>query len=171
MRAIKDLWFRLVMGLTGFAPDIKHVLVFRGFLLRPSFRTCGRNFQIACDVRVSNPHNVLVGKDVFLSGGAYILAGAPVTLEDEVMLGPYAVVVSGDHSRVGRSWRFGPPDRGEILLKRGSWVGAHAVVTKGVTMGVGSCLAAGAVAIEDVPDDSIAGGVPARVIKRMEERR
>jgi acetyltransferase-like isoleucine patch superfamily enzyme len=51
-------------------------------------------------------------------------------------------------------------------LGRGSWIAAHAVATKGVRIGRGALLAANSVATANVPDFTVAGGVPARTIKK-----
>lgn len=167
MELLKLMWFKFVMATTSLMPDIKHTMILRGFLIRPVLLSCGKNLQLANDVRIAGLQNLSIGDDVFLSGGVWILAGCSVVIEDQVMLGPYVVVVSGDHDRVDRSWRFGGAVREPIVIKRGAWVGAHGVVTRGVVIGNGSCIAAGGVVIEDVPDDVVAGGVPARVIKNI----
>lgn len=168
MNTLQDLWFRFVMAATRLLPDIKHTMQLRGLLLRPCFAACGKNLQLASDVRVAGVANLHLGSNVFLSGGAWILAGCPITIEDEVMLGPYVVLVSGDHSLENRSWRFGAPVRAPIVLQRGSWIGAHSVVSKGVTVGAGSCVGAGSVVTKDVPTNCIVGGVPAKFIKICE---
>ena len=50
------------------------------------------------------------------------------------------------------------------------WLGANVTVLQGVTIGDGAVVAAGAVVTKDVPEGSIAGGVPARLIKEIETR-
>jgi len=48
------------------------------------------------------------------------------------------------------------------------WIGSGAIITKGVTIGDGAVIAAGAVVTKDVPENTVAGGVPAKVIKTIE---
>jgi acetyltransferase-like isoleucine patch superfamily enzyme len=55
-----------------------------------------------------------------------------------------------------------------ITIEDDVWVGAGAIVTDGVTVGRGAVIAAGAVVTADVPPHTVAGGVPARVLKRIE---
>ena len=55
-----------------------------------------------------------------------------------------------------------------IVIGDASWIGANAVITKGVTIGRGAIVAAGAVVVRDVPEYAIGGGVPARLIKYRE---
>lgn len=162
---LQDLWFRFVMVLTGFLPEILPILKLRGFLVKPSFRKCGKNLQITKDVRINQCHNISLGDDVFFSAGVWILASEAISIESEVMMGPYSILVTGDHTRSNGSFRFGPAERAPITLGFGVWVGAHAVVSKGVEIGSGTVLAAGSVATKSIPAMCVAGGLPAKIIK------
>ena len=57
-------------------------------------------------------------------------------------------------------------DDEDVVFKGDNWIGANVTILKGVTVGVGSIIAAGAVVTNDVPDYSIVAGVPARVVKQ-----
>jgi len=87
-----------------------------------------------------------------------------IVLGDEVMLGPYTVLATNNHTCKGGSYRFGAGSPAPIRIGRGCWTGAHVVVTAGVSIGDGTAVAAGAVVTHDVPSDVVAAGVPARVI-------
>ena len=63
------------------------------------------------------------------------------------------------------SYRHGPSSLAPIHLCQGSWLAAHAVVTKGVTIGRGALIAANSLATRNIPDFAVAAGVPARIIK------
>lgn len=153
------------MLITSLLPELTPILKLRGFLARSCFNACGQNLQITKDVRLNQCKNISFGNDVFLSAGVWILASDKITIEDEVMMGPYSILITGDHSRLNGSYRFGPPKRAPITLKKGSWIGAQSLVSKGIIIGQGSVLAAGSVATKDIPDMSIFGGVPAKKIK------
>ena len=58
-----------------------------------------------------------------------------------------------------------PEDDRDIVIESDVWVGANSTILRGVTVGEGSVIAAGAVVTKDVPPYSIVGGVPARVLK------
>ena len=165
-RFIKNFWFGCVMKVTGVLPEVAPVMKLRGWMIKPCFEQCGNNLQITKDVRIFNTYNLSIGNDVFFSGGCWVLASDRVVIEDEVMLGPYSIVITGDHTIKDYSYRFGEAIRAPIHLKRGSWVCAHSVVTKGVTLGLGAVVAAGSVVTKDVPDFSVVGGVPAVIIDK-----
>jgi acetyltransferase-like isoleucine patch superfamily enzyme len=166
MRVLRYLWFHFVMMATSWLPDLRPVLKLRGFLLRPSFKYCGRNLQLASRVTINFPGQLEIGNDVFIATGCWLHAWGGIAIEDEVLLGPYAVLVTGDHTQSTGSYRFGPSRLASIRLGRGAWVAAHATVTKGVVIGCGALLASNSVATHDIPPYSIAGGVPARIIER-----
>jgi maltose O-acetyltransferase len=165
-RIIKYLWFKLIMLLTGWIPDFTPVLRLRGFLARPAFQKCGRNLQITSGTVIKYTSRISIGNDVFIADHCWIQGVGEVVLEDEAMLGPFTVLASNNHTKKNGSYRFGPPQKGRITMKRGSWTGAHVVITAGVTVGKGSAVAANAVVTKDVPDDCVVAGVPAKVIKQ-----
>lgn len=165
MRILKYLWIHFVMLITGWLPDVTPVLKLRGLLARMAFQKCGHNLQMARNVYIAFPDRLNIGRDVYLANGAWIQAGGGITLEDEVLIGPYVVLIAGDHGYDNGSYRFAMGQRAPIHLKRGCWIGAHASVLKGVTIGEGALLAANAVANRDLPDYSISGGVPAKVLR------
>lgn len=163
-----DLWVGLVMRLTSLLPEILHTMKLRGWLI--GFVAKGRkpqNLQIAKGTRLHNVSNITFGDDVFISASCWILASCSVTFEDQVMLGPMCIVVTGDHTLDNSSYRFGKPERAPIVFGHGTWVGGHSVVTKGVILGRATCVAAGAVVGKSFPDGAIIGGVPARLIRRV----
>lgn len=169
MRVLQYLWFHFIALATSWLPDLRPVLRLRGLLLRPSFRSCGRNLQVSRRVTINFTNRLEIGSDVFLATGCWLHAWGGIVLEDEVQLGPYSVLVSGDHTKLDGSYRFDPSVLAPIRICRGSWIAAHATVTKGVTIGRGVLLAANSVATHDVPPFTMAGGVPARVIQKKSQ--
>lgn len=166
MRVLQYLWFHFVTVATGWLPDLRPVLRLRGFLLRPAFRSCGGNLQVARNVTINFTNRVEIGSDVFLATGCWLHARGGIALEDGVQIGPYAVLVTGDHTQIEGSYRYGPSSLAPIRIREGSWIAAHATVTKGVIVGRGALLAANSVATHDVPPFTMAAGVPARVVPR-----
>lgn len=163
-RILQYCWFVFIMRATGWLPDLTPVMRLRGFLLRPAFERCGRNFQICSHAMMVYTSRVAIGNDVYIAYGCWIQGYGGVTFEDQVMLGPYTILASSNHTRRDGAYRFGPPAAAPITMRRGSWTGAHVVVTAGVSVGAEAACAAGAVVTKDVPDGATVGGVPARVL-------
>jgi acetyltransferase-like isoleucine patch superfamily enzyme len=167
-RLLSYCWFCIVVGLTNFLPDIRPVRRFRGVLVKPCFRRCGRNFELCRNVMISYTSEVEIGNDVVFTYGVWIHAVGGVVFEDEIMLGPYTAIASSNHSKINGSYRFGPDQPQRVVLKRGCWTGSHVTITAGTTIGEGAACAAGAVITKDVPAHAIVGGVPAKVLRIAE---
>ncbi|MCZ2083871.1 MAG: sugar O-acetyltransferase, partial [Flavobacteriales bacterium] len=56
---------------------------------------------------------------------------------------------------------------GKIHIKKNAWIGANVTILQGVTIGENSVVAAGAVVSKDVPDNTIVGGIPAKILKKI----
>ncbi len=124
-----------------------------------------KDFQIASGTIINWSNNIWIGDDVFIANYCWLQGVGQIELQDEVMLGPFTVLASNNHTKNLNSYRFGAPQHGKITLKRGVWTGSHAVITAGVSINEGSAVAAGAVVTKDVPENCIVGGVPAKVLK------
>ena len=110
---------------------------------------------------------IRTGRNFYANHGCTILDGGGVTIGDNVMLAP-GVVISGathplDETRRLAGWEVAKP----VVIGDGVWICAHATITEGVTIGRGAVVAAGAVVVKDVPEFTLVGGVPARVIKSI----
>jgi len=165
--AMKYVWFTLSMRATGSLPDLIPVMRFRGFLVKCCFASCGPNLQIASNVTILHPTRISIGSSVYIAHGSWIQGVGRVILENEVMLGPYTVLASSNHTRINGSYRYGQGINKLIRMGHGSWTGAHSVITSGVTVGQGAACAAGCVVTKDVPANSVVGGIPAKILKGL----
>lgn len=109
--------------------------------------------------------NIKIGKDVFVNSGCCFQDQGGVTLGDGCLVGHNVVFATLDHDK--RPGRRGDMTAAPIVVGKDVWIGAHATVLKGVTIGDGAIVAAGAVVTRDVPPNTIAAGVPARVVKTI----
>jgi acetyltransferase-like isoleucine patch superfamily enzyme len=89
-----------------------------------------------------------------------------LTIGDDVMIGPKVTLVTSGHP-VAPAERFKGVVMKPIVIGNNVWIGAAATVLPGVTIGDGAVVAAGAVVSRDVPPNTMAAGVPARVVKRL----
>ncbi len=156
------LW--LVGLLTNWLPEVTATYKLRGWLSRVFFKKCGRNFQYGPGVRFLAPWGIEIGADVYIASRCFISGSGSLTLEDEVLIGPFVNIATGNHRFKDGSARFGGFSRAPVWIGRGTWIASHVVVTPGVTIGKGNLVAAGAVVTKSTEDDVIVGGVPAKVI-------
>ena len=139
-------------------------------LLRSAFRHHGNNFIF--DPRDNFSYNhIEVGDDVSIGTGALFIASeSKIIIGNKVMFGPNVTIIGGNHntSVVGRFMydvhEKRPEDDQDIIFEDDVWVGSCAVILKGVKVGRGSIVAAGALVNKDVPPYTVVGGIPARII-------
>lgn len=105
-------------------------------------------------------------------GGCYInrnctiVSLEEITIEKGVTIGPNVCIYDHDHNPQYLLNPDFPAFLSEpVVIKEKAWIGAGAIILKGVTIGKNSIVAAGAVVTKDVPDFALVGGVPARIIK------
>ncbi|MCL2330439.1 MAG: acyltransferase [Phycisphaerae bacterium] len=154
------------MTVTYFFPDVSPVLKLRGWLVRPAFKRCGKNFKIAHNAQITFTSQVSIGDNVFIAHGAWIHGLGQVTLQDEVSMGPYAIILSSAHKQGPGSLRFAPNELAPVTLCKGAYVGSHSVILKGVTIGENALITPGTVVATDIPASAMATGNPARAIMR-----
>lgn len=91
-----------------------------------------------------------------------------ITIEENVMIGPNVVIRASNHNFKDLSipMKFQGHSGGKITICKDVWIGANVTILPNVYIGEGSVIGAGAVVIKNVPEYSICGGVPAKVIKK-----
>jgi len=122
----------------------------------------GRNTIIYCQ-----NGDIEIGSNANIGSNCQIFSARNIKIGNDVLIAAYTYLVGGGHN-------FDDPD--VPIIKQGRtalginiednvWLGAGVKVLDGVSVGEGSIVAAGAVVTEDIPPFTIAGGIPARVIK------
>ena len=122
-------------------------------LFPPFYTDCGKNIHI--------------GKNVFINMGCKFQDQGGIFIGDGALIGHNVVLATLNHAA-------SPKDRGSMIpapirIGKNVWVGANAVILPGVTIGDGAIVAAGAVVNRDVPENTVVGGVPAKVIRTIHE--
>ena len=159
------LWSWFVWALTFFLPDFPLSMRARGFLYSLGMQASGRNFQVASSCRLISMDTLSVGNDVYLAPNVIINGGAPIIIGDEVMIGFGSILVSGNHTAIAGSYRWGKREEKPIEIGQGCWLGAGCVVLAGSTLAAGSLVAAGSIVRSNLSPTGLFGGVPARRIK------
>jgi acetyltransferase-like isoleucine patch superfamily enzyme len=133
---------------------------------RAALGKLGRAPAFSPHVVISNPRNVVIGDTVAINYFTMIVAFAKITIGNDVLIGPYVLIHSGNH-------RFTDPEvsireqgheRAPIDIEDDVWIGGHAVILAGTRIGYGAIVAAGAVVTKDVEPYAIVAGVPAKKI-------
>ncbi len=119
---------------------------------------------------------VAIGKNAVIMMGAVINIGCEIG--EETMIDMNAVL--GARAKVGKHSHIGagavvagvlePPSKSPCEIGDNALVGANAVILEGVRIGNNSVVAAGSVVVEDVPDNVVVAGTPAKLIKKVDEK-
>lgn len=109
--------------------------------------------------------NITVGKHVFLNMGCKFQDQGGIFIGDETLIGHNVVLATLNHA-------MEPEDRATMIpapihIGMRVWIGSNATVLPGVTIGDGAIVGAGAVVTKDVPGNTVVGGVPARVLRKI----
>lgn len=140
-------------------------------ILRENGATIGRD----CDIESSlffhnckNYKNLMIGDNCHIGKDVFFDLKAPIIIEDSVTISMRTTIIT--HLDVGKSLlkkiSF-PVTQGQVIFKKGCYVGTNATILHGVTIGEYAMVGAGAVVTKDVPPYTIVGGVPAKVIKKI----
>lgn len=130
--------------------------------------TLGENSIFQCnDMLVYDGATIVASKNAKLTlGSGYINCNSEIrcfdsiTIGENVAIAKEVIIRDSDMHKVSNSVMTAP-----IVIGNHVWIGTRAMIMKGVTIGDGAIVAAGAVVTKDVPSNSIVAGVPAKVVK------
>lgn len=157
MKRCRNLCWRI----TQTNPDDRDSIItlerelFCGVLPEGTFITPPFQIDCACCVRL--------GKNVFANHGLTMMSIGTIIIDNGVMLGPEVGLFTVNHE---------PQNIRTIMtksihLKRNAWIGARVSILPGVTVGENAIVGTGSVVTHDVPDNCMAVGVPARIVKEI----
>lgn len=144
-------------------------------LLKYQFRKCGINVLFYPIKSEFSYKNIIIGNNVFIGNGAsFISSISLIQIGNNVLFGPNVSIRGGNHSShiIGKlmfDYKIKdklPNDDEPVIIDNDVWIGCNTTILKGVTIGRGSIIAAGAVVTKNLPPYSVAGGVPAKLIRK-----
>ena len=128
-------------------------------------------FEPMCWITIGDEGRVRIGEGCFLNIGTMVACQNEVTIGDHVMFANGCFVSDASHrfdrTDVPITWQ-GFTSKGPTRIGSNVWLGAHTVVTTGVTIGDHCVIGANSVVTRDIPDGMIAAGSPAKVIRPIE---
>lgn len=109
---------------------------------------------------------VKLGKNVFANHGLTVMSLGGIEIEDGVMMGPEVGLFTVNHE----------PENIRVIMtkkihiKKNAWIGARVNILPGVTIRENAIIGTGSIVTKDIPDNAVAVGNPARVVKMIEEK-
>ena len=147
---------------------------FWAFFIKRAMGHCGKNVMIKpCTSIFKGLENIHISDNVRIARYAVIYSThAKVFIGSKVGIAPYLKIITGNHRFDGVGhWMFDgdlpkrPEDDQDVTIEGDNWFGINVTLLSGVTIGRGSCVAAGAVVTKTFPPYSIIGGVPAKLLR------
>lgn len=132
------------------------------------FGSTGENPNVLPLFNCDNGKNIHVGKQFLMNYNGTILDVEKVEIGDYVMIGPNTLISTVNHPLSPKSRRQNLAIAAPIKIGNDVWMGGNVTILPGVTIGNNVVIAAGAVVNKDVPDNSVVGGIPAKIIKTID---
>jgi len=170
---VSQTYWRARLGSLG-----PRAVLFKPLVVRnPKRIQIGERTQIRDFARIEvvhRPHlgwnaQLNIGKRVLIEQGAHIICQGDITIGDDVAITAYCAIVDTFHPHdppdrqppIGRRL---PEERTFVSIGEGTFIGMHSVVLPNVRIGRCCVIGAGSVVRSDIPDYSVAAGVPARIV-------
>lgn len=124
------------------------------------FAACGEDVSIQAPVVINNADRLSLGARVSINAFVHIWAGGGVTIGDDTLIASHVAITSLTHDPQAKLYAKSLITK-PVKIGRNVWIGSHAVILPGVTIGDGAIVGAGAVVTRDVAAGTVVVGVPA----------
>ena len=128
--------------------------------LMSQFAACGEGVSIQLPVVINNADHLRVGARVSINAFVHIWALGGVTIGDDTLIASHVAITALTHDPHAPLFSASHQVR-PVVIGRNVWIGTHAVILPGVTIGDGAIIGAGAVVTRDVASGAVVVGVPA----------
>ena len=137
--------------------------------LKSMFGSVGEKVWIAKTFNCDNGKNIHIGTNFTGNYNLTILDIREVRIGDNVMIGPNTLITTVGHplSPMGRRKHLGIAK--PVSIGNDVWIGGNVTILPGVKIGNNVVVGAGAVVTKDVPDNVVVAGVPAKIVKEIED--
>lgn len=160
-------WFLDVLIEAATLPLLPHR--FRPALLRRAGASIGQGVLIWGGFTYHSQIRLTIEDDVFINQSCHFDMQASIRIESGVRIGDHVRFVTSDHEVGPSHRRAGPGRSAAIIIGRGTWVCSGATILPGVSIAEGNIIAAGAVVTRSTEANCLYAGVPARLIKRLDQ--
>ena len=137
--------------------------------LKEMLGSVGENVDIEKTFNCDNGKNIFIGNNFIGNYNLTILDVKEVYIGNDVMIGPNTTITTVGHPINPNGRRKRLAQASEVRIGNDVWIGANVCILPGVTIGNNVIIGAGAVVNRDIEDNSMAVGVPARIIKEIEK--
>jgi acetyltransferase-like isoleucine patch superfamily enzyme len=150
-------------------PVLSFRIRYRRWLWKMQANHVGKNLNVGKYVVIRRTPDIWVGDNVSIGDHCFLDGRGGIAMHDNVAISPGVRIVSYDHRfEKGKLVREQGLEYGAVCIGNDVWIGANAVILKGVRINDGAIIGAGSVVNRDVPADTVVAGVPAKKIRMRE---
>ena len=118
---------------------------------------------ITAPFHIDFPHQMKIGKGVFVNHSLTCMAIGGITIGDGTMIGPHVIIATDNHDLQNKMILVCK----SVVIGKNVWIGAGARILPGVHIGDNAVIGAGSVVTKNVEADTVVAGVPAKFIKNI----
>ena len=152
---------------------VNHVLAGTKFFSLKRKLLCSIGYQIGANTKIVGPlyntGKLCIGDNCWIGRNLTVHGNGTVEIGNNCDIAPDVTFLTGGHQIGDSSRRAGAGETYHITVGDGVWIGARSTIMLDTVVGDGAVISACACVTRDVPRDTLAGGVPAKVIKELEE--
>lgn len=126
--------------------------------------TLGEGTRINAPIFINLAKNVKIGKNVVIMNGFQCMSAGGLVIEDDVRISLNCIIATNNHDFYDRDVLICKP----VHIKKNAWLGVNVTILPGVTVGKNAIIGAGAVVTKDIPDNAVAVGNPAKIVKYLD---
>ncbi|MFW5411748.1 acyltransferase [Aerococcus urinaeequi] len=162
------LLMQLILGILNLLPNISYSNRIRGFLVKPFFKKCGKNFQLAKGAIINMPRNIQIGDNVYLAHNIWLNGAGGLTIGNDVVISPNVVISTSKHDYINGKVSLNSSTLSPVQIGDGSWIASNTTVSQGTSIGKGSIIGASSAVTKDIEDYVFAAGTPAKKIRQLQ---
>lgn len=146
-------------------------LVLRYVFLKNAAKMVGKNVSVGPAVFFFNLHNLTVGENVSIHPMCYLDAAGIIEIGDNVSIAHNVSILSSNHGwdNLEEPIKYNAATFSKVIIQDDVWIGCGCRILAGVLINQRTIIAAGAVVTKNCIGNSIYGGIPAKLIKRINE--
>lgn len=130
--------------------------------------SCQAEMNIEPPFRCDYGYNIHLGNNFYANFDFIILDVCKVIIGDNCLIGPRVSIFTATHPLDAVTRNTGLELGDAVNIGNNVWIGGHSVINPGVTIGNNVVIGSGSVVTKDIPDNTVVGGVPAKLIRKLE---